>query len=109
MRSGRVLRSATTAAVAEVTSAGFVPLTTTLMAPLPVMLCWATWICHESTWRLARSPASFFCSAFRSTLLSRRTTIVALLDAPPVKAASSAEKPVSESPGTVVSMRLISE
>ncbi len=73
------------------------------------MLSWATCICHESIWRLARPSESFFCSAFRSTLSSSRTTIDALFDAPPVKAASSAEKPVSESPGTVVSMRLISE
>ncbi len=108
-RSGRVFSAAVTAVEAAATCAGSVPLTTTLIPlPPPNELCWATWICHESVWRLLRSAASFFCSALRSTLSSRRTTIVALFEAPPVKAAARAERPVSESPGTVVSMRLIS-
>ena len=39
-----------TAVVALATSAGFGPLTTTLIEPLPVMLCWETWICQPLSW-----------------------------------------------------------
>ena len=60
MRSGSFLSSVCTIAVAVATSAGFVPLTTTLIELPPVMLCWATWICQPSGWIFARSSESFF-------------------------------------------------
>ena len=50
-RSGSVLSSAITTFVAAATSAGFAPLTTTLIELLPVMLSWATWICQPAAWR----------------------------------------------------------
>ena len=73
------------------------------------MLSWATWIAQPSFCSDASSSVSFFCSVSRFVELSSPTTMVAALAAPPLNAAERAERPVSDSLGTVVSMRLTSE
>ena len=73
------------------------------------MLSWATWMSQPLFWSFVSSSESFFCSVSRLVLLSRLTTIVAAFAAPPLNAAERAERPVSASLGTVVSMSLTSE
>ncbi len=99
IRSGRVLSEPMTAVVAAATSSDLEPLTTTLIPPLPVMLCCDTSIDQPSVWTAPTSALSVFCSASRSTLLSRRARIVAEFGAAPVKAAARLDMPVSPSPG----------